>query len=114
MAAAGEKKAMIVLRSFDGEEFEIEEDVAIQSQTIQHMMEDGCADNGIPLPNVDSRTLSIASTTSRRQVPRRRLLTTTRERKSRHGTPSSWRSTKPPSSTSSWLRTTSTSRDSWT
>jgi S-phase kinase-associated protein 1 len=58
MAAAGEKKAMIVLRSFDGEEFEIEEDVAIQSQTIQHMMEDGCADNGIPLPNVDSRTLS--------------------------------------------------------
>jgi S-phase kinase-associated protein 1 len=58
MAAAGEKKAMIVLRSFDGEEFEIEEDVAIQSQTIRHMMEDGCADNGIPLPNVHSKTLS--------------------------------------------------------
>jgi S-phase kinase-associated protein 1 len=59
MAAEGEKKTMIMLRSSDGEEFEIEEDVAIQSQTILHMIEDGCADSTIPLPNVDSKILSM-------------------------------------------------------
>jgi S-phase kinase-associated protein 1 len=58
MAAEGEKKTMITLRSSDGEAFEIEEDVAIQSQTIRHMIEDDCADNTIPLPNVDSKILS--------------------------------------------------------
>jgi S-phase kinase-associated protein 1 len=58
MAAEGEKKTMITLRSSDGEEFETEEDVAIQSQTILHMVEDGCADSSIPLPNVDSTILS--------------------------------------------------------
>ncbi|XP_020182258.1 SKP1-like protein 1 [Aegilops tauschii subsp. strangulata] len=60
MAAAGEagEKKMITLKSSDGEEFEVEEAVAMESQTIRHMIEDDCADNGIPLPNVNSKILS--------------------------------------------------------
>ncbi|KQJ92734.1 SKP1-like protein 1 [Brachypodium distachyon] len=57
MASDGEKK-MITLKSSDGEEFEVEETVAMESQTIRHMIEDDCADNGIPLPNVNSKILS--------------------------------------------------------
>ena len=57
MAAEGEKK-MITLKSSDGEEFEVEEAVAMESQTIRHMIEDDCADNGIPLPNVNSKILA--------------------------------------------------------
>jgi S-phase kinase-associated protein 1 len=69
MAADGEKKAMITLRSSDGKEFEIEEDVAVQSQTIRHMVEDNCADNGIPLPNVDSKILSKVIEYCKHHVP---------------------------------------------
>ena len=32
--------------------------MALESQTIKHMIEDDCADNGIPLPNVTSKILS--------------------------------------------------------
>ncbi|GFQ01064.1 skp1-like protein 1a [Phtheirospermum japonicum] len=49
---------MISLKSSDGELFEVEEAVAIESQTIKHMIEDNCADNGIPLPNVTSMILA--------------------------------------------------------
>ncbi|KAI4325415.1 hypothetical protein MLD38_030818 [Melastoma candidum] len=48
----------IVLRSSDGEAFEVDEAVALESQTIKHMVEDDCADNAIPLPNVTSNILS--------------------------------------------------------
>ncbi|KAJ0428549.1 putative S-phase kinase-associated protein [Helianthus annuus] len=48
----------IVLRSSDGETFEVDEIVAVESQTIKHMIEDGCADTSIPLPNVTSKILS--------------------------------------------------------
>ncbi|XP_030527222.1 SKP1-like protein 1B [Rhodamnia argentea] len=48
----------IILKSSDGESFEVEEAVALESQTIKHMIEDECADDGIPLPNVTSRILS--------------------------------------------------------
>ena len=54
----GGKMKMIRLRTSDGEEFEVEEAVAVQSQTIRHMIEDDCADNTIPLPNVTARVLS--------------------------------------------------------
>ncbi|PKU62658.1 SKP1-like protein 1B [Dendrobium catenatum] len=48
----------ITLKSSDGEEFVVDEAVAKESQTILHMIEDGCADSGIPLPNVNSRILA--------------------------------------------------------
>ncbi|XP_031127190.1 SKP1-like protein 1A [Ipomoea triloba] len=49
---------MIVLKSSDGETFEVEEAVALESQTIKHMIEDDCADTVIPLPNVTSKILA--------------------------------------------------------
>ncbi|KAJ4848363.1 SKP1-like protein 13 [Turnera subulata] len=50
---------MITLMSSDGEEFVVEEAVAAQSQTIKHLIEDGCSTEGsIPLPNVTGRVLS--------------------------------------------------------
>lgn len=48
----------IVLKSSDGETFEVEEAVAVESQTIKHMIEDNCADTSIPLPNVTSKILA--------------------------------------------------------
>jgi len=48
----------ITLRSSDGETFEVEEAVALESQTIKHMVEDDCADSVIPLPNVTSKILA--------------------------------------------------------
>ena len=57
-AAAPSDGKVIRLRSSDGEEFEVEEAVANQSQTIRHMIEDDCADDGIPLPNVTAKILS--------------------------------------------------------
>ncbi|XP_060176209.1 SKP1-like protein 1A [Lycium barbarum] len=49
---------MIVLKSSDGETFEVEEAVALESQTIKHMIEDDCANTSIPLPNVTSKILA--------------------------------------------------------
>ncbi|CAL0314487.1 unnamed protein product [Lupinus luteus] len=51
-------KKKITLKSSDGESFEVDEAVALQSQTIKHMVEDGCADNAIPLPNVTGNILA--------------------------------------------------------
>ncbi|KAL7150914.1 hypothetical protein ABFS83_05G145700 [Erythranthe nasuta] len=50
---------MIVLMSNDGVTFTVEESVAARSQTINQMIEDGCSDGNIPLPNVDSKTLEM-------------------------------------------------------
>ncbi|KAJ4831232.1 hypothetical protein Tsubulata_028248 [Turnera subulata] len=49
---------MITLMSSDGEDFVVEEAVALQSQTIKHMIEDGYANQSIPLPNVTGHTMS--------------------------------------------------------
>ncbi|KAI3698850.1 hypothetical protein L2E82_42718 [Cichorium intybus] len=49
---------VIVLRSSDGETFEVVEAVALESQTIKHMIEHGCADTIIPLPNVTSKIIT--------------------------------------------------------
>ncbi|MCD7471977.1 hypothetical protein HAX54_012797 [Datura stramonium] len=49
---------LLTLRTSDGEVFEIDEAVAVRSQAIKNMVEDDCASNVIPLPNVDSKTMS--------------------------------------------------------
>ncbi|KDP37222.1 hypothetical protein JCGZ_06278 [Jatropha curcas] len=48
----------ITLKTSDEVIFELEEQYALVSQTIKHMIEDGCADSTIPLPNVNSRTMA--------------------------------------------------------
>ncbi|PWA69260.1 SKP1-like protein 1A [Artemisia annua] len=48
----------ITLKSSDGETFEVSEAVALESQTIKHMIEDDCANTTIPLPNVNSKILA--------------------------------------------------------
>ncbi|KAL7156416.1 hypothetical protein ABFS83_02G007300 [Erythranthe nasuta] len=58
MASSSTEKKKIILVSCDGHTFEIDEDVAEHSLTIKNMIEDGCADNPIPLPNVASETLA--------------------------------------------------------
>ena len=50
--------AMVTLISSDGERFEVPEAAATMSQTIRHMIEDGCTDGGIPLPNVTGSILA--------------------------------------------------------
>ncbi|XP_006660908.1 SKP1-like protein 20 [Oryza brachyantha] len=55
--AAVSKAKSITLRSCEGEVFEVAEIVAMESQTIRHMIEDKCTDNGIPLPNVSANIL---------------------------------------------------------
>ncbi|KAI3815563.1 hypothetical protein L1987_15234 [Smallanthus sonchifolius] len=49
---------VIHLRCSDGETFEVEEVVALESQTIKDMIEEECADTIIPLPNITSKILS--------------------------------------------------------
>ncbi|CAL4971083.1 unnamed protein product [Urochloa decumbens] len=56
MASANVSK-MIKLKSSDHHEFEVEEAVAMESQTIRRMIEDGCADDCISLPDIDSEVL---------------------------------------------------------
>uniref|UniRef100_A0A0D9UXP2 SKP1-like protein n=1 Tax=Leersia perrieri TaxID=77586 RepID=A0A0D9UXP2_9ORYZ len=56
MEASGNNK--IILVSSDGDHFEVSEAVASMSQQIQHMIEDDCTENGIPLPNVTSKVLT--------------------------------------------------------
>ncbi|KAG6637400.1 hypothetical protein CIPAW_11G175900 [Carya illinoinensis] len=46
------------LNSKDDETFEVEEAVAVKSQIIKYMVEDGVSNGTIPLPNVDGKTLA--------------------------------------------------------
>jgi S-phase kinase-associated protein 1 len=57
MASSSEKK--IILKSSDNEIFEVQQSIALESQTIKLMIEDNCVDNaGIPIPNVTSTILA--------------------------------------------------------
>ncbi|OVA10205.1 SKP1 component [Macleaya cordata] len=51
-------KKVITLKSSDGETFDVDEAVAVESETIKQMMEDGCADGSIPLPNMTGNILA--------------------------------------------------------
>lgn len=57
-AAAAGKEKMLTLISSDLEKFEVEESAARESRTILNMIEDSCADNDIPLPNVNAKILA--------------------------------------------------------
>ncbi|EFJ18284.1 hypothetical protein SELMODRAFT_271223 [Selaginella moellendorffii] len=48
----------VKLRSSDGEMFEVDEAVALESQTVKNMIEDTGSDAPIPLPNVPSKILA--------------------------------------------------------
>uniref|UniRef100_A0A0E0LNK1 SKP1-like protein n=1 Tax=Oryza punctata TaxID=4537 RepID=A0A0E0LNK1_ORYPU len=56
-AAAAESGGVITLKSNEGKAFVVTEASARQSTTIGNMIDDGCTKDGIPLPNVDSKTL---------------------------------------------------------
>ncbi|KAF6168998.1 hypothetical protein GIB67_038495 [Kingdonia uniflora] len=47
----------IILKSSEHEEFEVDEVVALESETIKHLIEDNCANNPVPLPNVSTTIL---------------------------------------------------------
>ena len=57
-AATATATGTILLISSDDERFEVPEEAANLSETIQHMIEDGCTDGGIPLPNVTGSILA--------------------------------------------------------
>ncbi|KAI4970623.1 hypothetical protein ZWY2020_001537 [Hordeum vulgare] len=75
-AAAGEKK-MIMLKSSDGEEFEVEEAVAMALRIIRHMIEDDCADKRISIPNINSKILSKVIEYCNKHIPTKRADDTT-------------------------------------
>ncbi|XP_073034183.1 SKP1-like protein 1A isoform X2 [Primulina eburnea] len=58
MSSADASKKTIMLKSSDGDTFEVEELVAMESLTIRNIIEDDCADAVIPLPNVTSKILT--------------------------------------------------------
>ncbi|XP_049344126.1 SKP1-like protein 1B [Solanum verrucosum] len=48
----------LTLKTCDDKKFVLDEAIAVRSQTIKNMVEDDCVSNVIPLPNVDSKTMS--------------------------------------------------------
>ncbi|KAL5205299.1 hypothetical protein ABZP36_033508 [Zizania latifolia] len=72
--AAVDETNMIVLRSSEGEVFEVSEAVAMESQTIRHMIEDNCIATGILLPNVSAKVLSKVIEYCRKHAEARRRL----------------------------------------
>jgi len=47
------------LKSSDNKTFDVEEAVAVQSETLKNMVDDGCANDTIPLPNVSGKILEM-------------------------------------------------------
>ncbi|EYU37961.1 hypothetical protein ABFS82_02G007400 [Erythranthe guttata] len=58
-SSSGAAQKKIVVKSSDGDIFEMDEAVASNSLTIKNMIEDGCADDVIPLPNVNTPILAM-------------------------------------------------------
>ena len=56
------------MKSSDEETFVVVEAVAMMSQTIKHIIEDGCAGDVIPLPNVPAKVLAKILEFCNRQV----------------------------------------------
>ncbi|KAL5723682.1 hypothetical protein ACHQM5_007052 [Ranunculus cassubicifolius] len=54
-----EEVKKVVLRSSDGQDFEVEQSVVVKAKTIAHMIEDGCADDVIPVANVTGNILAL-------------------------------------------------------
>lgn len=57
MASSSTSKTLTLVSS-DGHEFQVEEGAAVLSITLKNMVEDDCADNPIPVREVDGKTLS--------------------------------------------------------
>ncbi|KAG2644915.1 SKP1-like protein 1A [Panicum virgatum] len=70
-AAAGKDKTLTLI-SCDKENFVVDESVAKESRTILHMIEDGCTDNGIPVPNVNAKILAKVIEYCKKHVAARR------------------------------------------
>ncbi|XP_006361573.1 SKP1-like protein 1A [Solanum tuberosum] len=51
-------KKFLTLKTCDGMEFVLDEAIDVRSQTIKNMVENDCVSNVIPLPNVDSKTMT--------------------------------------------------------
>lgn len=62
-------KDMIVLKSSDGDTFEVEKTVIQQSKMINKIIKDGFADSVIPLPMITSETLTKVIEYCKRHVP---------------------------------------------
>jgi S-phase kinase-associated protein 1 len=58
MASSSSSEKKIILKSNDGEIFEVEQAVAMKSQMIKYVIEDRCSDDTIPIPGVTSAILS--------------------------------------------------------
>ncbi|KAF9622811.1 hypothetical protein IFM89_034046 [Coptis chinensis] len=68
-------KKNVTLVSSDGKSFQVEEDVALESHTIKHWLEDKCNDDEdekIILPNVDCKNLEIIIKYSEKHVASRK------------------------------------------
>jgi len=50
---------IVKLKSSDNKTFDVEEAVAVQSETLKNMVDDGCANDTIPLPNVSGKILEM-------------------------------------------------------
>ncbi|CAK9137453.1 unnamed protein product [Ilex paraguariensis] len=57
MATTTTETKMLTLCTSDKQQFQIEETIALQAVTIRNMVEDECASNVIPLPNVNSKIM---------------------------------------------------------